>query len=64
MFHTWPVKTSRTDASSSPMFECGKSATRPSTSPGRKPRTGIPWRMSMMGIITRSARWLCAAMVP
>ncbi len=64
MFQTCPVKIITTEASSSPRFECGKSATKPSTSPGRKPRTGMPWRMSMRGIITRSARRLCAATVP
>ena len=44
MFHTWPVKIISTQASSSPALECGKSATMPSTRPGRKPSTGMPWQ--------------------
>ena len=64
MFQTWPVKIMRMQASSRPMLERGNSATIPSTRPGRKPRTGIPWPMSSSGIITFSARLECAAIVP
>ena len=64
MFQTCPVKIMTTHASSRPTFVRGKRATMPRTSPGRKPRTGIPWPMSRSGIRTRSARRDRAAAVP
>ena len=41
MFQTWPVKIMMMQAISSPIWRVGKSAIIPSTSPGRKPRTGM-----------------------
>ena len=57
MFQTCPVKIMRMHASSSPTFVRGKRATIPRTSPGRKPRTGMPCPMSSRGMRTFSARF-------
>src|SRR5690242_275512 len=54
----------RIAASSRPAFRLGKSATSPSTSPGRKPSTGMLWRMSRSGSRNRSAVWEDAAAHP
>ena len=64
MFQTCAVKIITTQASSSPTFVRGKSATMPRTRPGRKPRTGIPCPMSSIGMRTLSARRERAASVP
>ena len=61
MFQAWPVKIMMIAASSSPRLLWGNSATRASTSPGMKPSTGMLWRMSRMGISSRSARASLAA---
>ncbi len=62
MFHTWPVKMSRMDPSSTPSWLCGKIATIASITPGRKLRTGIDCKMSSSGTMMISARRELAAM--
>jgi hypothetical protein len=64
MFHACPVKIITMQASSRPALERGKSATSPSTSPGKNPSTGIDWSTSSSGTSTRAAAALCAAAVP
>ena len=55
MFHTWPVKISRMEPSSTPNCRVGNSATMASITPGRKLRTGIDCSVSSSGIMKRSA---------
>jgi hypothetical protein len=64
MFHTWPVKISRMEPSSTPNCRVGNSATMATITGGRKLSTGMDCSVSSSGIRMRSARALCAANWP
>src|SRR5439155_806839 len=64
LIHACAVKIIRIAASSSPTLRVGNSDMRPSTSPGRKPSTGMLCRMSSSGKRSRSAARDVAAAHP
>ena len=63
MFQAWAVKMAKIAASSTPNSLVGKRPMKKVTVNVRKPRTGIDWRMSSIGMITSSALRLLAARV-
>ena len=64
MFHAWPVKIIRIDASSRPTLLPGKIRASARTTPGMKPRTGMLCRMSSSGMRIRCATGSFAAQKP